>query len=94
MLLISRRPRVKVFLPPPAPVYTSLSLPTLTHTQQLLSLAPFPRRVLQHSNPCPGELWGGAPARFIRKLTHDEKDAIKEEAVDISRAAWATRKGE
>jgi hypothetical protein len=41
-----------------------------------------------------GELWGGAPARFIRKLSHDEKDAIEAEATDINRAAWAVRKGE
>jgi hypothetical protein len=41
-----------------------------------------------------GELWGGAPARFIRKLTHDEKDALKLEAVEINRLAWAVRKGE
>jgi hypothetical protein len=41
-----------------------------------------------------GEVWGGVPARFVRKLTHDEKDALKEEAVDINRAAWAVRKGE
>ena len=43
---------------------------------------------------CVGELWGGAPARFIRKLTHDEKDALKLEAVEINRLAWAVRKGE
>jgi hypothetical protein len=42
----------------------------------------------------PGEVWGGVPARFVRKLTHDEEDALKEEAVDINRAAWAVRKGE
>lgn len=41
-----------------------------------------------------GEVWGGVPARFVRKLTHDEKDMLKEEAVDINRAAWAVRKGE
>lgn len=37
---------------------------------------------------CPGELWGGVPARFIRKLTEDERAALSEEADDIRRIAW------
>ena len=38
---------------------------------------------------CPaGELWGGVPARFIRKLTEDERAALREEADDIRRIAW------
>jgi len=41
-----------------------------------------------------GEVWGGVPARFVRKLSHDEKDELKAEAVDINRAAWAARKEE
>eukprot|EP00879_Flechtneria_rotunda_P004025 GHRR01004267.1.p1 GENE.GHRR01004267.1~~GHRR01004267.1.p1 ORF type:complete len:293 (+),score=90.22 GHRR01004267.1:153-1031(+) len=36
-----------------------------------------------------GELWGGVPARFICKLTEDEQDALKAEADDIRRLAWA-----
>lgn len=35
-----------------------------------------------------GELWGGVPARFIRKLTEDERAALSEEADDIRRIAW------
>ncbi|KAF8057852.1 GAMMACAL1 [Scenedesmus sp. PABB004] len=35
-----------------------------------------------------GELWGGVPARFIRALSDDEKEALKEEADDIRRLAW------
>jgi carbonic anhydrase/acetyltransferase-like protein (isoleucine patch superfamily) len=34
-----------------------------------------------------GELWAGAPARFVRKLTGDEKDAIKEAAQAVWRLA-------
>jgi carbonic anhydrase/acetyltransferase-like protein (isoleucine patch superfamily) len=36
-----------------------------------------------------GELWAGAPARFVRKLTGDEKDAIKEAA----QAVWRLSAG-
>jgi carbonic anhydrase/acetyltransferase-like protein (isoleucine patch superfamily) len=35
-----------------------------------------------------GELWGGVPARFIRKLSEDERAALREEADDIRRIAW------
>jgi hypothetical protein len=35
-----------------------------------------------------GELWGGIPARFLRKLTGDERDALKAEAEDVQRVAW------
>jgi gamma-carbonic anhydrase len=34
-----------------------------------------------------GELWAGAPARFVRKLTADEKDAIKGVAEAVARCA-------
>lgn len=41
-----------------------------------------------------GELWAGAPARFVRKLTGDEKDAIKGVAEAVYRAAAAHRDDE
>ena len=37
-----------------------------------------------------GELWAGAPARFVRKLTADEIDEIKEVAESIYRLAAST----
>lgn len=36
-----------------------------------------------------GELWAGAPARFVRKLTADERDAIK----GVAEAAWRLAAG-
>jgi len=36
-----------------------------------------------------GELWAGAPARFVRKLTGDERDAAKGIAIAVYRAAAA-----
>jgi carbonic anhydrase/acetyltransferase-like protein (isoleucine patch superfamily) len=30
-----------------------------------------------------GEVWGGTPAKFIRKMTGDEKDAIKQLALEV-----------
>lgn len=36
-----------------------------------------------------GELWAGAPAKFVRKLTGDEKDAIKTAAEAVWRLAAA-----
>lgn len=30
-----------------------------------------------------GELWAGSPARFVRKLTEDDRDAIRELALKI-----------
>eukprot|EP00878_Enallax_costatus_P001035 GHUV01001170.1.p1 GENE.GHUV01001170.1~~GHUV01001170.1.p1 ORF type:complete len:295 (+),score=84.81 GHUV01001170.1:199-1083(+) len=35
-----------------------------------------------------GDLWGGVPALFIRKLTEDERAALRVEADDIRRIAW------
>ncbi|WIA15789.1 hypothetical protein OEZ85_002402 [Tetradesmus obliquus] len=35
-----------------------------------------------------GEVWGGVPARFVRALSEDERDALKAEADDIRRLAW------
>jgi hypothetical protein len=38
--------------------------------------------------PAAGEVWGGVPARFVRQLSEDERDALKAEADDIRRLAW------
>lgn len=35
-----------------------------------------------------GELWAGNPARFVRKLTEDEKEEIRTVADDVRRLAW------
>jgi hypothetical protein len=35
-----------------------------------------------------GELWGGNPARFVRKLSEDERDDIKATALEVRRLAW------
>lgn len=35
-----------------------------------------------------GELWGGNPARFVRKLSEDEREAIKATALEVRRLAW------
>lgn len=35
-----------------------------------------------------GEVWGGVPARFVRALSDDERDALKQEAEDVRRLAW------
>lgn len=35
-----------------------------------------------------GELWAGNPARFVRKLTEDEKEEIKAIAEEVRRLAW------
>jgi carbonic anhydrase/acetyltransferase-like protein (isoleucine patch superfamily) len=34
-----------------------------------------------------GELWAGNPARFVRKLTDDERDEIRAVAVEVRRLA-------
>jgi len=36
-----------------------------------------------------GELWAGTPARFVRKLTKDEKHAFEEIAETIRRVGWS-----
>ncbi|GBF97437.1 gamma carbonic anhydrase-like mitochondrial [Raphidocelis subcapitata] len=35
-----------------------------------------------------GELWAGNPARFVRKLSEDEKEEIRTIADDVRRLAW------
>lgn len=59
----------------------------------VVSCASCVRAACPAAAPCcgvvqPGELWGGVPARFIRELSDDEKEALKAEADDIRRLAW------
>lgn len=35
-----------------------------------------------------GEMWAGAPARFVRKLHGDEKDELQKMAEEVSKLAW------